>query len=842
SVSGRAIFDPIRKSLDVSELRARASRIMIRGLEDSLPEETGADINWRGRIDLGGKPGAEGPLELMLLAGEEKISGRGILRTSWGRQAEISLSSIESRVYPSRWIRFFPQPWQEAIQPVHFSGPVSIAGGIRAAQAKGGLELRPDLRLELNENPAGFRRGQTAAEALLTGAMTLNGTWPNPDVSLDLGVQGLKAASQGLQISPSELVLELDGSIRELRLTRLGLHVPAISIKETGSRLPVEDVEATAEEGTIRPGELSIHLPEITLKTAELGPFLMGVEARPGLVRADVRGRGTGLVSFLSGEGSPLAGWGADAVDRIRAEARLNKDGLWDLSAELGLEDASFENPGLDAFGEALFFSAELSGSLDPDSLDWSCRADATLNEGEVLLGKFYADLGKNSFRASLACSGRAPAFRTLAVESLGLGLEGIISAKASGLIKDLGGGPAAEFWVEAPPLDPAPAFRMFAAEPLRMDLPFLDRINVQGQISSEARASFSPDGLDVEGRVEILRAGIRSDEPSIGLNGLDLSLPFIYRSNGRGRATDPAPTGSLSVEALEIPPLPVQGVSLPIEAEANRLLVPHQAEVLIPGGVVRLGPWDFELRPGRGLLAETSLSLDEMELRPLLSRIWPGSPQGVVTGALDPVTYREGVLSTGGGLEAAAFGGRIMISDISASGVFSRTPSLHLDARWEDLDLEQITSGTSFGLVRGVLTGWVRDLEFAYGQPQKFELFLETIPVKGVDQRISVKAVDNISKIGGGGSPFAGMAGIFASLFKEFPYEKIGIRASLENDVFKINGTIKEDGKEFLVKRGGLSGVNVVNQNPDNRISFKDMVKRIQRVTDSSQGGPVIQ
>ncbi|MBN1102009.1 MAG: hypothetical protein JXL84_01205, partial [Deltaproteobacteria bacterium] len=74
-----------------------------------------------------------------------------------------------------------------------------------------------------------------------------------------------------------------------------------------------------------------------------------------------------------------------------------------------------------------------------------------------------------------------------------------------------------------------------------------------------------------------------------------------------------------------------------------------------------------------------------------------------------------------------------------------------------------------------------------------------------------------------------------------EFPYRKIGVRASLENDVFKINGTIREDGMEYIVKRGGFSGVNVVNQNPDNRIRFKDMVKRIRRV-GSSGSGPLVQ
>ncbi|MBW1921321.1 MAG: hypothetical protein JRI81_14025 [Deltaproteobacteria bacterium] len=116
----------------------------------------------------------------------------------------------------------------------------------------------------------------------------------------------------------------------------------------------------------------------------------------------------------------------------------------------------------------------------------------------------------------------------------------------------------------------------------------------------------------------------------------------------------------------------------------------------------------------------------------------------------------------------------------------------------------------------------------------------METAKKKGIPQKISVRAIDNIAQIGGGHSPFVGLAGIMTSFFKELPYEKIGVHATLHNDIFKINGTIKENGREYIVKRGGFSGVNVINQNPDNLISFKDMVERIKRVT-APKGGPIV-
>ena len=77
-------------------------------------------------------------------------------------------------------------------------------------------------------------------------------------------------------------------------------------------------------------------------------------------------------------------------------------------------------------------------------------------------------------------------------------------------------------------------------------------------------------------------------------------------------------------------------------------------------------------------------------------------------------------------------------------------------------------------------------------------------------------------------------------SFFETFNYEKIGIRSTLKNDLIRINGTIVENKKEYLMKGSALAGVNIINQNPNNRIRFKDMIKRLKRVTES--GKPVVQ
>jgi hypothetical protein len=116
-------------------------------------------------------------------------------------------------------------------------------------------------------------------------------------------------------------------------------------------------------------------------------------------------------------------------------------------------------------------------------------------------------------------------------------------------------------------------------------------------------------------------------------------------------------------------------------------------------------------------------------------------------------------------------------------------------------------------------------------GQPESFELVMENDSSAHGPKRISLEAVEKISLLGGGGSiPF------FGRMFKEFPYRRMGISCSLKNDMFTLHGLIKKDGQEYLVKRGFIRGVDVINRNPNGKISFKDMLDRLKRITRTEQ------
>ncbi len=323
-------------------------------------------------------------------------------------------------------------------------------------------------------------------------------------------------------------------------------------------------------------------------------------------------------------------------------------------------------------------------------------------------------------------------------------------------------------------------------------------------------------------------------------LTGIHLSLP-IWLTNVKGEGVSQNLEGGLSVRSMKLPFLPEQGLNIPIQAASNRLFMPAATTLAVPGGTVGIGPSRIIELMGDSPMVQSALHFKDLQLEPILKGIWPQPVKGIAEGNLDPIHIVGGQLQSKGEIKANVFDGVLTLSHVGARGLFTALPIYSLNTLWHHLNLAEMTEGTSFGKVEGILNGHAKKLEVSNGQLQRFDLLLETVKTDDTPQKISVKAVDNIARLGGGQSPFAGMAGIFVSFFKEFPYEKIGVHATLENDVFRINGTIHEDGREYLVKRGFFSGVDVINQSKDNRVGFKDMLKRMKRIT-SSKGGPVIQ
>ena len=678
-----------------------------------------------------------------------------------------------------------------------------------------GFGHKPDFNLMIGEGriyshklmtllPKGF--GVKSVDFTISGPMDFSGTFSGTYPYFDIGNLSLR-------------ISEIKGSTRKGPFS-----IGPIGIGPT--------------KGTVNLLKRSVSFPHIRLKSSYLKNIVAAFQMDNGRLTLTARGKETGLIHAASRLKLLQPGWAFKGMDTIEVKAAVDRKGTTAFSAELALKKFHFQNPQETFLGENISLRAHISGRITPAPSTIRAKAELSADGGEVLMDRFYFDLGENAFFAQYSGSYQR-LNKHLTLDKLSLGMNKIVTAHVTGTLFQAGGQYGGELSLKIPDTPLKAPFHRLIREPFQTEKPALSTVRLEGIVGAEMTLKGNRSHWTTQGVCTWKDGALFYGDSVYALAGIQLSLP-VWLTNGQDEGGAQNLEGGLSVRSMKLPFLPEQGLNVPIQAASNRLFMPGATTLAVPGGTVRIGPSRIIRMMGPSPALHTALHFKNLQLEPILSGIWPHPVTGSAEGNLDPIQIEGGQLQSAGEIKANIFDGALTISHVGAREIFTALPVVHLDARWHHLNLALMTEDTSFGKVEGILNGYAKKMEVSNGQLQRFDLLLDTVKTDDAPQKISVKAVDNIARLGGGQSPFAGLAGIFVSFFKEFPYEKIGVRATLENDVFRIHGTIREDGKEYLVKRGFFSGVDVINQSRDNRVGFKDMLKRIKRIS-SSKGGPIV-
>ena len=630
---------------------------------------------------------------------------------------------------------------------------------------------------------------------------------------------------------------KISGNHSVIEIRNTAIQIPKVNIHTKSRDTLIADIRLNIPDGRMDTEKKSLILPKFRFETADLKNLLFDIRLQEGTLNFTARGKDTSLFHAAAAYRLIPMDWNITVHDSIRINVTGHRTGPWQVNAKLALDDLVFQNKDGTIMGENVSLRTGIQGVVDLKRSRMTFAAHMNTPAGEALYDRYYLNLKTTPIVTS--CNGTYDLQKKIIeLSKLRFDLTGILPLEIQGFFKHGPPKANADFTVTLSKAPLKPIFHYLLQEPYKTENPILATIETEGTVSAEFRMNGFQNGWQIRGRLGWFGGNVSFPEKGVALKGIHLDFPVWYRTGVANPPVDSL-SGKLDVESITIPLIPEQPLNLLLNADPNRISVKSPTIIQVPGGNVCLGPVQVENFFGPDLTLHTRLDVDDIKLAPLLTKIWGHPLTGTLTGTLNPIRYENHTVTTRGKLKADVFGGKIVLSDLGASGVFTSAPVFKLNVKWEDLLLSEMTRNTAFGTIEGILKGQLRNVEMAYGQPQRFNLVLETVQKKGISQKISVKAVENIAQIGGGQSPFIGLAGAVAAFFKKFSYEKIGIQASLENDVFTVNGTIREGGTEYLVKRGSFSGVNVVNQNPDNRISFKDMLKRIKRI--GAKGGPVV-
>jgi hypothetical protein len=204
---------------------------------------------------------------------------------------------------------------------------------------------------------------------------------------------------------------------------------------------------------------------------------------------------------------------------------------------------------------------------------------------------------------------------------------------------------------------------------------------------------------------------------------------------------------------------------------------------------------------------------------------------QGKASAEIPLVTYSGGILTTDGEMALNVFDGQVKVTQLTMINPLSAAPRLSADLNMRNLDLGDLTRTFKFGDIEGKLDGDVVDLEMLNWKPVKMDASLHSSP-GDYKKKISQRAVENISSLGGAGAGAAVQRSLLR-FFEQFNYEKMGLNCKLRDNICEMGGVESTPGGYVIVKGSGIPAITVLGYNKT--VSWSELVDRVKRVIEGN-------
>lgn len=654
-------------------------------------------------------------------------------------------------------------------------------------------------------------------------------------LSGDLKAQGQAELDQ-VALKNASLSATLAGSLEAPIIENVNISIPAGQLSWHGSALPLGELQISGK-GALESGD-RLRLENIACRVERLGAFSGSLlldkwQPQSAFINApDLNAAGIlALAQNLSRQAA--AEWQAQGKLNLSAHLGQEQPGQW--QAELATKDLGFSSADGTVLVGQLAGQLIASGALAAQPL---IKAQLKLIAGQALWGTIFLDLAKAPL--DLETQARLAALDDLRQINFSGRLGALGKFSGQGKLALNKGGLRHQGSLVLQDLALTGLFNTFVRDPFSISLPMLASWQVGGQARLELNGAGRGGKADISGRIQISQASLKTGQGS-QVGGLELDMPFAYKLGSVPSGQPPRPTrkgwGTIKLSDLKTPRLAIKRLEMPVAITPNRLWVLGSIAAPLAGGKAVISDLQVDEPLSPHFKAQFVAQLDDLNLAQLAGPSL--SLEGSMGGRLKEVTLTSKRLRTKGQLEGSVFGGSLAVKGLAAELPFSPGRELRASLVARQVHMEPLSQALQVGRITGRLDAEMEGLRLAYGQPVAFQMKVESMETPGVEQQVSLKAVNSISLLGTG----AGLSGmglnLFASFFKEFPYNKIAFSCNLKNDVFRVRGLIHEDGVEYLVKRPMLMGINVINRNPDNRISFSDMLERLQRVQQDNAPRP---
>ena len=803
------------------------------GNEDSLPQVL---VELKGRVDMAAQEGVVTRLKVGV-PGLIDLDG-----TAAGRFGHSLILQADARLLVDKIedlaARLGPRLPAD-LRDVFLRGRADLSAKYGIQQVN--QETRDNLTasLALDGVELAYPHGRTPLHVKLSGRIDASGPSRRPRIAADLKASAGKAAFGPLTLGASSLRLVATADQEAVDFSRFEASAAGLGLDAAPGRNVSFDKVVLAGRGRLDLARKTATVPVLEARLTGLpsllfsGRLALG-EPGPAEVMFGTRGLDLPAVRGLAAPFLPPAfsGWDLAGTADLSLEARrpAAAGGAWAFSGTASLAQARFNDPSFTIAGEGLDPVLKFEGELAAAG-GIPFTASLAVGRGESLWKAVYISWDKHPLQVTLA--GR--------LDPGSAGVDGLNARFLFPTIGEVGLTGAArtrpltsfDLRSEAK-LSLGPLYSLYslagASEGTRM--------NLEGKLAADFRLRGQGDALSVAGKISLAEVHLERPASKMLLIGVSAELPVRYETGADAAPPEgPLPEeGYLRIEEFQHPLLTLKSLALSLRVGPNAFaLEPLTLDLF--GGRLELGRTTFRFDPRSGELQGLgSLAIREIDI----ARFPIQSPRFKLTGKVRAEFPRLDISSRAIGVsgrgEADVFGGKVVLRDFAVTDPFTPGRAISLNIDLVDLDLKKLTDEVPFGEVTGIVRGEVRNLVISYGQPERFEFRIESVPRRGVPQTFSLKAVDNLTVLSSGQQASGGTGGFWMSFVRGFRYQKLGIVSTLRNDTFTLNGTIHEGGIEYLVKKPALFGISVINREPDKVISFKEMTNRLKRVGQSEK------
>jgi len=504
---------------------------------------------------------------------------------------------------------------------------------------------------------------------------------------------------------------------------------------------------------------------------------------------------------------------------------------------DLSVFQLKFSSPDYDYFGEGINGHIKIDLNTDSNLKKFSFYTTSTFDPFLIQLGKFTTDMKGRKTHISINGNYDASRKHITEIKST-LSWDNLGTLTAWGDILNLTDNPHLDINIEIKMFDNAAFFETFIKDTVEYSNPVLFNTSIEGESNSCFYINGSKKDLTINGQLNVKDLSLIYGDISIEDASVELPISMAYpRSKTLIRKQDVPDSqyGTVQLEKFFYGPLQIEDIRINPIIISNNFFIKDPFKVPVFDGTIDIRNVSVENVINNDRKIALEFQLNNISLKDMTTTYNLTPFEGTLTSSIISFQGQGQKLYSKDEIRIKLFGGEITIRGLTVNNFLKPMAEIGFSAEVNHLDLGQMSNTyREWGNITGIISGSINDFKLVAGEPSSFEIEMKTENFPEIKQTVSTKFLKNF---------VPGIGKVLDKVgFTNYKYAVMGIHARLENDYIKLQGAVREDGKELFMKGAGLKRLEIVFPNVDRRVPFKTFLNSFKGILGSDIEGTQVQ